>query len=144
MSEKSKETEKTKASEKTAVAEKSTVTETSNKFNFNELNTLAVVSLASAVSLFGAPAAVISGHVALQQLKTSGQKGRWMALTGLVLGYVGIASAILFFILGAFLRMRHGDDYGCMHMYEAMCFDDRNGLRPEPMPNFDMGPGLNR
>lgn len=138
MSEKSKEPAKIKETEKSKVAEES------NKFNFNELNTLAVVSLASAVSLFGAPAAVISGHVALQQLKTSGQKGRWMALTGVVLGYVGIASALLFLVLGTFLRLRHGDDYGCMHMYEAMCFDDRNGLRPEPMPDFDMGPGMNR
>ena len=120
------------------------MSEKSNKFNFNELNTLAVVSLASALSLFGSPAAVISGHVALQQLKSSGEKGRWMALTGVVLGYVGIASAILFVVLGAIMRIRYGHDYGCMHMYDAMCFDDRNGLRPEPMPNFDVGPGMDK
>ena len=110
----------------------------SNKFNFNELNTLAVASLASGVSLFGAPAAVITGHVALQQLKSSGEKGRWMALVGVVLGYVGIAGAILFTVIGAVLRLRHGHDYGCMDMYNAMCIDDR-GLRPEPMPFPDMG-----
>lgn len=109
------------------------MSEKTKKFDFNELNNLAVVSLASAFSLFGAPAAVITGHVALQQLKTSGQKGRWMALVGVVLGYVGIAGAILFALVGTFLRFRYGHDDGCMHMYDAMCFDDR-GLRPEPMP----------
>ena len=108
------------------------MSDTSNKFNFNELNTLAVVSLASALSLFGAPAAVITGHVALQQFKTSGQKGRWMALAGVVLGYVGIASAILITIIGAILRFRYGHDYDCMYMggYDPRCYD----YRPEPMP----------
>jgi len=108
---------------------------TSNKFNFNELNTLAVVSLASALSLFGAPAAVISGHVALQQLKTSGQKGRWMALVGVVLGYVGIVSAILIALLGVFLRYRYGHDYDCMYRggFDPMCPDYRYN-DPEPMP----------
>jgi len=116
--------------------------ESSNKFNFNELNTLAVISLASAVSLFGAPAAVITGHVALQQLKTSGQKGRWMALLGVVLGYVGIASAILITIIGAILRYRYGHDYDCMHMmggYDPRCYDYRETPGPMPYPTI-MGP----
>ena len=120
------------------------MSEKSNKFNFNELNTLAVVSLASAVSLFGAPAAVITGHVALQQLKSSGEKGRWMALVGVVLGYIGIASALLFLILGTFLRFRYGHDYGCMHMMDSMCFDGHHGLRPEPMPFPETGHGMDR
>lgn len=120
------------------------MSDTSNKFDFKQLNTLAVISLASAVSLFGAPAAVITGHVALQQLKSSGEKGRWMALVGVVLGYVGIATAILFTIIGAVLRFRHGHDYGCMHMYDVMCYDDR-GLRPEPMPYPTVyGPGMDK
>lgn len=120
------------------------MSEKSNKFNFNELNTLAVTSLASALSLFGAPAAVITGHVALQQLKTSGEKGRWMALVGVVLGYAGIASAILFLVVGTILRFRYGHDYGCMHMYDSMCWDDQISYRPEPMPFPDMGPGMNK
>ncbi len=110
--------------------------EKTKKFDFNELNTLAVVSLASALSLFGAPAAVITGHVALQQLKTSDQKGRWMALVGVVLGYVGIASAILFAVLGTFLRLRHGYDYGCMHMYDFMCRDHEFKNYPMPLPSY--------
>jgi hypothetical protein len=116
--------------------------EKSKKFNFNELNTLAVISLASAVSLFGAPAAVITGHVALQQLKSSGEKGRWMALTGVVLGYLGIASAILFTIIGAILRFRYGHYLDCTNMggYSPMCYDYRyNGPEPMPYPNI-MGP----
>ncbi len=114
---------------------------TTNKFNFNELNNLAVISLASALSLFGAPAAVITGHVALQQLKSSGQKGRWMALVGVVLGYLGIASAILFTIIAAILRFRYGHDYDCMYMggYDPRCYDYRETPGPMPYPTI-MGP----
>lgn len=117
--------------------------EKSKKFDFNELNSLAVISLASAFTLFGAPAAIITGHVALQQMKTSGQKGRWMALVGVVLGYVGIASAILFAIIGAFLKFRYGHHYGCMPMYDAYCWMDR-GLTPEPVPFPTYGPDMSR
>jgi uncharacterized membrane protein len=119
------------------------MSDASNKFDFNKLNTLAVVSLASALSLFGAPAAVITGHVALQQLKSSGEKGRWMALVGVVLGYLGIASAILVTIIGAVLRYRHGHDYECVNLYNynPMCWGDRHG-GPEPMPYPTMMPDV--
>ncbi len=122
------------------------MSEPTNKFNFNELNTLAVISLASAVSLFGAPAAVITGHVALQQLKTSGQKGRWMALVGVALGYLGIASAILFTIIAAILRFRYGHYLDCTNMggYSPMCYDYRyNGPEPMPDPSLLPMPGTN-
>jgi hypothetical protein len=89
-----------------------------NKFDYTKLNTLAVVSLASAISLFGAPAAVLSGHISLAQLKESKEKGRWMAITGLVLGYVGIALAVIFTIVNLVLKARHGmgiDDDNMFH-----------------------------
>lgn len=46
---------------------------------------------------------VILGHISLKQLKTSGEGGRGMALTGLIMGYIGIAGwvigLIIFFIV---------------------------------------------
>jgi len=38
---------------------------------------------------------VILGHISLKQLKTSGEGGRGMALTGLIVGYIGIAGWII-------------------------------------------------
>lgn len=48
----------------------------------------------------GSILAVIFGHVALSQIARSGgtQKGRGMAIAGLVLGWVGVAT-LLFFIV---------------------------------------------
>jgi len=74
---------------------------TSNKYEYKNLNSLAVVSLASAATGFGAVAAVITGHIALAQLKETNQKGRWMAITGLVLGYASIAFTLLFWTYAA-------------------------------------------
>lgn len=76
------------------------------KFDFTKLNTLAVVSLASAVSWVGAVAGVITGHIALAQIKRSGEKGRGLAIAGLVVGYLYIAGAILWTILGGLLMLR--------------------------------------
>ena len=46
---------------------------------------------------------VILGHISLKQLKTSGEGGRGMALTGLIMGYIGIAGwvigLIIFFVV---------------------------------------------
>jgi len=56
-------------------------------------NVLAIVSFVSAfvVSL----AAVICGHIALSQIKRTGEKGRGFAIAGLVLGYAGILAGII-------------------------------------------------
>lgn len=56
-------------------------------------NVLAIVSFVSAfvVSL----AAVICGHMALSQIKKTGEKGRGFAIAGLVLGYAGILAGII-------------------------------------------------
>lgn len=95
--------------------------EASNKFDYTKLNTLAVVSLASAATLFGAPAAVISGHISLAQLKDSNEKGRWMAITGLVVGYVGIAIGLVATVVNVVLRVRHGAGFmdDDMHMHHG-------------------------
>jgi hypothetical protein len=114
-----------------------------NKFDYTKLNTLAVVSLASAITLFGAPAAVLTGHVSLAQLKDSNQKGRWMAITGLVLGYLAIASAILFTVVGIVLRVKHGFDLNHRNPWHDLYlgrdnrFDD-GGPAPLPFPTDPM------
>ena len=85
-------------------------------FDFTKLNTLAVVSLATAVTGFGSVAAVITGHISLAQLKKSNESGRGLALTGMILGYVGIAvwvlGAIGMAIARIFINQRYGVDLG--------------------------------
>jgi hypothetical protein len=90
--------------------------EKDKKFDFTKLNTLAVVSIATALTSIGAVAAIITGHVALTQIKKSGQSGRGLALAGTIVGYVTIGFWVLtsigFLIAGAYLRSRFGMDMG--------------------------------
>ena len=81
-------------------------------FDFTKLNTLAVVSLATAVTGFGAVAAVITGHISLAQLKKTNEAGRGLALTGMILGYVGIGLWIVGGIGMALVRLFLGQRYG--------------------------------
>ena len=71
-------------------------------------NTMAIVSMISSIIgwfAFGSLCivGVILGHISLKQIKTSGEGGRGMALTGLIMGYIGIAGwvigLIIFFII---------------------------------------------
>lgn len=95
-----------------------------NKFDFTKLNSLAVVSLATAVSGFGAVAGVITGHVALAQIKKTGQAGRPAALAGIIVGYVVLGSWIALGILGAVARFR---GYDVLPMGGHMQQFDTNG-----------------
>jgi hypothetical protein len=74
-------------------------------FDWTSLNTLSVVSLASALSIVGALIAVITGHIALKQIKASGESGRALAITGTVIGYVHLAGWILLSILGVLAKI---------------------------------------
>jgi len=74
-------------------------------FDWASLNTLSVVSLASAISGIGALIAVITGHIALKQIKQTSEAGRTLALTGTVLGYVHLAGWIIFGILGVITKV---------------------------------------
>jgi hypothetical protein len=56
-------------------------------------NVLAIVSFISA--FFLSLVAVITGHMALGQIKRTGEKGRGLALAGLIIGYVGIVGGII-------------------------------------------------
>lgn len=59
---------------------------------------LGIVGILLGYCMFAVPCilAVILGHVALVQIKRTGQNGRGMAITGLVLGYIvlGVLAAI--------------------------------------------------
>lgn len=68
---------------------------TKSKYDFTQLNTLAVVSAATAATGFGAVAAVITGHVSLAQIKRSGENGRGWAIAGIAAGYTVIGLWIL-------------------------------------------------
>jgi hypothetical protein len=90
--------------------------EKDKKFDFTKLNTLAVVSIATALTSIGAVAAIITGHVALTQIKKSGQSGRGLALAGTIVGYVTIGFWVLtsigFLIAGAYLKNMYGMEMG--------------------------------
>ncbi|MCI4657549.1 thioredoxin domain-containing protein [Cryobacterium zhongshanensis] len=60
-------------------------------------NTLAIVSLVSAFAV--SLVAVITGHLALGQIARRGERGRGLAIAGLVLGYVGLASTAVIVVL---------------------------------------------
>jgi uncharacterized membrane protein len=64
-------------------------------------NGLAVASFVAGLlwlAWFGSIVAVILGHVALRQIKQSGgrETGNGLAIAGLVLGYMGVATLLLF------------------------------------------------
>jgi peptidyl-prolyl cis-trans isomerase B (cyclophilin B) len=60
-------------------------------------NTLAIVALISSffISLLG----VILGHVALSQIKTTGEGGRGLAIAALIIGYASMALAVVIIIV---------------------------------------------
>ena len=91
------------------------------KFDFTSLNTLAVVSIASALTSIGAVAAIITGHVARTQIQKSGESGRGLALAGTIIGYVTVSlwvlGSIAFAVAGAYLQGKYGmDDMGMYRM----------------------------
>jgi len=60
-------------------------------------NVLAIVSLVlSLVSI--SIGGVITGHIALNQIKKNGEGGRGLALAGLIVGYVGCLGWLLFWL----------------------------------------------
>lgn len=65
------------------------------------INGMAIASLVSGIANFvflpgiAAVLAVIFGHMARGQIRRTGESGNGMAIAGLVLGYVGIALAVL-------------------------------------------------
>lgn len=97
-------------------------------FDFRSLNTLAVVSLASALTSIGAVMAIITGHISLAQLKRSDESGKPLALAGLILGYATVAFWIILFASGVLLRAR--------------VFSDFSGLQPDGFEMHEFGDGF--
>lgn len=65
-------------------------------------NVLAVLSMIASIvgalwilPFIGSLAGVIMGHISLKQLSTSGEKGRGMALAGVIVGWIGLALTVL-------------------------------------------------
>jgi hypothetical protein len=66
-------------------------------------NVLSIISLVTAIVGIGL-AAVITGHIALSQIKKTGEQGNVLAIIGLILGYLEILAGIIFIIFwGIFL-----------------------------------------
>ncbi len=63
------------------------------------LNKLAVWSLVLSIFLFTFVAAIL-GHIALAQIKKSGQRGRGLALSGVIIGWLTTVFVFLPFLGG--------------------------------------------
>ena len=68
-------------------------------------NVLAIISLVASLVGFvlilpvvGSIAGVIMGHISLKQIKDRGERGRGMALAGVIIGYITLLFVILFVI----------------------------------------------
>jgi len=59
-------------------------------------NTLAILALV--FGILGGYLALIFGHLALSQIKRSGEQGRGLAITGLILGYFWVAVTVIIVI----------------------------------------------
>jgi len=57
-----------------------------------------ICSLAGIFTGVTAVVGIILGHIALNQIKNTGEEGRGMAVAGLVIGYILVVVAILVFI----------------------------------------------
>lgn len=72
-------------------------------------NVLAIVSLIASIAGIviawgiGSIVGIICGHISLNQIKKTGEEGRGMAVAGLIVGYIGLALAILSVIIIAII-----------------------------------------
>jgi peptidyl-prolyl cis-trans isomerase B (cyclophilin B) len=55
-----------------------------------QTNGMAIVALVCSLAL--APLGIIFGHIALSQIKRTGEEGRGLAIAGLIIGYVSVGS----------------------------------------------------
>ncbi len=63
-------------------------------------NVLAIISFVAGLTGFSI-VAVVLGHIAVSQIKRTGQGGSAFAVIGLVLGYLGCLGWIVFWLVGA-------------------------------------------
>lgn len=74
-------------------------------------NTLAILSLVFAF-VFNI-AGIVLGHMALKQIRETNEQGRGLAVAGLVISYISLASTVLFFgiMLIGFMGVVAGESY---------------------------------
>lgn len=90
-----------------------------NGYNPNprKTNVLAIASLISGIGAIFVPilasiAAVILGHMSLNQIKQRNEEGKGMAIAGLILGYVGIAIGLLYVLFFGLIVLAGFHDSG--------------------------------
>lgn len=66
-------------------------------------NTLAIIALIAAFVF--PPAGIVCGHIALGQIKTTGEAGRGLALAGVIIGYVWAALIVLIIVTSFILPL---------------------------------------
>ena len=60
---------------------------------------LSIVGFLWLLPLIGSLAGAIMGHIALGQIKRTGESGRGMALAGVIIGWAGVALVVLGVVL---------------------------------------------
>jgi hypothetical protein len=60
-------------------------------------NTLAIVGFV--LAFFVSLGAIICGHIALSQIKRTGERGHGLALAAVIIGYVGLAFGLLYIVI---------------------------------------------
>ena len=108
------------------------------------INRLAIVSLvAGIVWLFGigAAVAVVAGIVALRQIRARGQRGRGLAVAGIVVGVVGLAGAVL---LAAWALARDEGPQEAGATFDAESLERVSLEASDLPPGYVLQPGLPR
>ena len=86
-------------------------------------NVLAIVSLVTGLlglsfaPFIGSIAAVITGHIALHQIKATHEQGRGMALAGLIMGYVLLGLFVIGLAVILFIFVVSMNSYGAQQMH---------------------------
>jgi hypothetical protein len=76
-------------------------------------NVLSIVSLVTSV-LGASIVGVITGHIALNQIKKTGEQGNVLAIIGLIVGYLGVVGWLIFWaiiIFGTIVASTTGYNY---------------------------------
>lgn len=61
-------------------------------------NVLSIISLVASVVGFHL-VGIVTGHIALSQIKKTGEQGNVLAIIGLILGYLGFVVVVILFIV---------------------------------------------
>lgn len=71
-------------------------------------NGMAIGALIS--SLVFPPLGIVLGHIALSQIKRTGEEGRTLAIVGLVIGYVATILTVLFVVFAVLMAVMAADN----------------------------------